>query len=195
MLTVFVGEHSIIDGDCDLSRSPISRCSSCVGEHSIIDGDCDLRDDNTSLLRRVGEHSIIDGDCDKYFLEIPLLLLSRRAFHNWRGLRQGLQPVKRAEKIVGAHSIIDGDCDLVIPHLFYQKRVPPKLATLRRILPQQPGLCACPVWVPFRYSSIPFLRALIPLFPKKIPIFTPTTLHPCCNNYPSANKTSPIYVS
>ena len=44
LLTVrgtFVGEHSIIDGDCDDYTSlAISSCF--VGEHSIIDGDCDM---------------------------------------------------------------------------------------------------------------------------------------------------------
>ena len=46
-----------------------------VGEHSIIDGDCDLRYQTYSAtLTRVGEHSIIDGDCDvrRYYLMITI---------------------------------------------------------------------------------------------------------------------------
>ena len=55
---------------------------SMVGEHSIIDGDCDFLISEKVEFDMVGEHSIIDGDCDPivvvYFFAHP----GRRAFHN-----------------------------------------------------------------------------------------------------------------
>ena len=52
-----------------------------VGEHSIIDGDCDAISTSIMMQWFVGEHSIIDGDCDKFFIH-PRSAKSRRAFHN-----------------------------------------------------------------------------------------------------------------
>ena len=40
LVRIVVGEHSIIDGDCDCVGREV-RDTSLVGEHSIIDGDCD----------------------------------------------------------------------------------------------------------------------------------------------------------
>ncbi len=53
-----------------------------VGEHSIIDGDCDTLKAILGEKLFVGEHSIIDGDCDAKFHLRMQALECRRAFHN-----------------------------------------------------------------------------------------------------------------
>ena len=53
-----------------------------VGEHSIIDGDCDRFVHFEHFSGKVGEHSIIDGDCDEGYRSLSLIGHCRRAFHN-----------------------------------------------------------------------------------------------------------------
>ena len=62
---------------------PRTRCKiPGVGEHSIIDGDCDLVRISRLTMSKVGEHSIIDGDCDNSKKMDNTKRLRRRAFHN-----------------------------------------------------------------------------------------------------------------